>query len=189
MRAGILRDVRPLEFEHALVRDAVVSGLTAGARAELHAHAARILGEAGAAPETVAVHLLHADPRGDEAVAMTLAAAGRRALASGALDEADACLDTRARRASCACHALGAAGGPRTRPERARAPRGARSCARGVRRRPRSGRPGPGGARRWCGPPVPGARSHTSWSGSSSGRSRASRAATASSSSSWKRRA
>ena len=75
VRAGILRDVRPLEFEHALVRDAVVSGLTAGARAELHAHAARILGEAGAAPETVAVHLLHADPRGDEAVADD---AGRR---------------------------------------------------------------------------------------------------------------
>ena len=93
VRAGILRDVRPLEFEHALVRDAVVSGLTAGARAELHAHAARILGEAGAAPETVAAHLLHADPRGDEAVATTLAAAGRRALASGALNEAAACLE------------------------------------------------------------------------------------------------
>jgi len=92
VRAGILRDARPLEFEHPLVRDAVVSGLTAGERAGLHAHAARILGEAGAAAEAVAVHLLHADPRGDEAVATTLAEAGRRALASGALNEAAACL-------------------------------------------------------------------------------------------------
>jgi tetratricopeptide (TPR) repeat protein len=92
VRAGILRDVRPLEFEHALVRDAVVSGLTAGERAGLHAHAARILAEAGAGPEAVAVHLLHADPRGDEAVASTLAEAGRRALASGALNEAAECL-------------------------------------------------------------------------------------------------
>ena len=44
MRAGILRDARPLEFEHALVRDAVLSGMTAGERARLHADAARILG-------------------------------------------------------------------------------------------------------------------------------------------------
>ena len=69
VRAGILRDVRPLEFEHALVRDAVLSGLTAGERARLHADAARILAEAGAAPEAIAVHLLHAEPGGDEAVA------------------------------------------------------------------------------------------------------------------------
>jgi hypothetical protein len=38
------------------------------------------------------MHLLHAEPRGDESVAWTLAEAGRRALASGALDEAAACL-------------------------------------------------------------------------------------------------
>jgi DNA-binding CsgD family transcriptional regulator len=92
VRAGILRDVRPLEFEHALVRDAVLSGLTAGERARLHADAARILGDAGAAPEAIAVHLLHAEPRGDEAVAGILAEAGRRALASGALNEAAASL-------------------------------------------------------------------------------------------------
>jgi len=93
VRAGILRDVRPLEFAHALVRDAVLSGLTAGERARLHAEAARILGDAGAAPEAIAVHLLHAEPRGDEAVAGVLAEAGRRALASGALSEAAALLE------------------------------------------------------------------------------------------------
>jgi DNA-binding CsgD family transcriptional regulator len=91
-RAGILRDARPLEFEHALVRDAVMSGLSAGERARLHASAARILADAGAAPEAVAMHLLHAEPRGDSAVAATLTEAGRRGLASGALEEAAACL-------------------------------------------------------------------------------------------------
>jgi len=92
VRAGILRDVRPLEFEHALVRDAVRNGMTAGERARLHADAAGILADAGAAPEAIAVHLLHAEPRGEEAVARTLAEAGRRALASGALTEAAASL-------------------------------------------------------------------------------------------------
>jgi DNA-binding CsgD family transcriptional regulator len=93
VRAGILRDARPLEFQHALVRDAVLSALTAGERARLHADAAAMLTETGAPPEAVAVHLLHAEPRGDPAVVSTLAEAGRRALASGALSEAVACLE------------------------------------------------------------------------------------------------
>jgi DNA-binding CsgD family transcriptional regulator len=92
VRAGILRDARPLEFEHALVRDAVESGLSAGERAALHANAARILSATGAAPDAVAVHLLHAEPGGDDAVAVALAEAGRRALASGAPSEAVAFL-------------------------------------------------------------------------------------------------
>ena len=40
VRAGILRNARPLEFEHALVRDAVLAVMTAGERAQLHADAA-----------------------------------------------------------------------------------------------------------------------------------------------------
>jgi len=88
VRAGILRDARPLEFEHALVRDAVLSGLSAGERARLHANAAAMLAESGAPPEAVAVHLLHTEPRGEQGVASTLAEAGRRALGSGALNEA-----------------------------------------------------------------------------------------------------
>jgi DNA-binding CsgD family transcriptional regulator len=91
-RAGILRDARPLEFEHALVRDAVVSGVSAGERARLHAAAAALLEDAGAGPEAVAMHLLQVEPSGEERVAAVLAAAGRRALASGALEEAAACL-------------------------------------------------------------------------------------------------
>jgi DNA-binding CsgD family transcriptional regulator len=93
VRAGILRDVRPLEFQHGLVRDAVLEGMTVGERARLHADAARILEQAGAAPEDVAIHLLHAEPRGDESVAATLADAGRRALVSGAPTEAAASLE------------------------------------------------------------------------------------------------
>jgi AAA ATPase domain len=92
VRAGVLRDDRPLEFEHALVRDAVLRGLTAGERVRLHADAASILGDAGAGPEAVAVHLVHTEPRRDEEVARVLAEAGRRALASGALTEAAASL-------------------------------------------------------------------------------------------------
>jgi DNA-binding CsgD family transcriptional regulator len=92
VRAGILRDTRPLEFEHALVRDAVLRRLTAGERAALHGRAAQLLADDGAPPEAVAVHLLAAEPSGDRAAARTLAAAGRRALASGAPGEAAACL-------------------------------------------------------------------------------------------------
>ena len=92
VRAGILRDARPLEFEHALVRAAVLERLGSGERERLHAEAARMLAEAGAAPETVAMHLLHTEPRADASVAGTLAVVGRRALASGALEEASASL-------------------------------------------------------------------------------------------------
>ena len=92
VRAGILRNARPLEFEHALVRDAVLAVMTAGERAQLHADAARLLADAGAAAPAIAVHLLRTEPRGDEEAAATLAEAGRRALASGAPSEAAAAM-------------------------------------------------------------------------------------------------
>jgi hypothetical protein len=44
VRSGILRDTRPLGFQHALVLDAVMSGMTASEGAQLHAAAARLLG-------------------------------------------------------------------------------------------------------------------------------------------------
>ena len=92
VRAGILRNARPLEFEHALVRDAVLAVMTAGERAQLHADAARLLADAGASAPAIAVHLLLTEPRGDEEAAATLADAGRRALASGAPSEAAAAM-------------------------------------------------------------------------------------------------
>ena len=91
-RAGILDDGRPLRFQHALVRDAVLASLTAGERAEAHRAAASRLAEHGAPDRTIAPHLLHTDPGGDETVAATLAAEGRRALAAGAPAEAHALL-------------------------------------------------------------------------------------------------
>ena len=50
VRAGILEDGRPLRFQHALVRDAVLDALTAGERAEAHRAAARLLAAHGAPP-------------------------------------------------------------------------------------------------------------------------------------------
>jgi len=88
VRAGILGDGRPLRFQHALVRDAVLTTLTAGERAAAHRHAARVLAEHGAPDRALAAHLMHTEPRGDAGVAATLAAEGRRALAAGAPAEA-----------------------------------------------------------------------------------------------------
>ena len=144
VRAGILRDSRPLEFEHALVRDAVLSEMTAGERARLHADAARVLADAGAASEAVAVHLLHAEPRGDPAVAATLAEVGRRALAVGgpgarppaALARALAEPPPAAERSALlldlarAEHGLGRQRGARPCPRRRRTPGPTRSSAR-----------------------------------------------------------
>jgi tetratricopeptide (TPR) repeat protein len=93
VHAGLLSDARPLAFVHALVRDAVLEGLGAGERARLHRRAADLLTRDGAAPDAVAVHLLETEPAGDPAVAGALAAAGRRALASGAVSEAAAALE------------------------------------------------------------------------------------------------
>jgi DNA-binding CsgD family transcriptional regulator len=86
--AGILEDGRPLRFQHALVRDAVLATLTAGERAAAHAEAARVLRERGAPGHAVAAHLLHTEPAGEAAVAEALAEEGRRALAAGAPSEA-----------------------------------------------------------------------------------------------------
>jgi DNA-binding CsgD family transcriptional regulator len=88
VRAGILEDGLPLRFQHALVRDAVLGSLTAGERAAAHRDAARLLAERGAPPRAIALHLRHTEPDGDPGVAATLAAEGRRALASGAPSEA-----------------------------------------------------------------------------------------------------
>jgi DNA-binding CsgD family transcriptional regulator len=88
VRAGILQDGRPLRFQHALVRDAVLASLTAGERVVAHGAAARVLARHGAPARAVAMHLLHTDPSGDSGVAATLAAEGRRALAAGAPSEA-----------------------------------------------------------------------------------------------------
>jgi DNA-binding CsgD family transcriptional regulator len=77
-----------LEFAHPLVRAAIYSELPAPERARRHQQAARILADHGSDEDAVAVHLLVADPSGDEWVIDVLRRAARRAHARGAPDVA-----------------------------------------------------------------------------------------------------
>ncbi|MFI7589922.1 BTAD domain-containing putative transcriptional regulator [Spongisporangium articulatum] len=78
-RAEILRDSYPLGFVHPLVADAVYRDLAPGRRQLHHARAARVLADAGAAPESVAAQLLQVPPRGDAWVVSALRTAAARA--------------------------------------------------------------------------------------------------------------
>ncbi|HEX8103956.1 MAG TPA: AAA family ATPase, partial [Solirubrobacteraceae bacterium] len=91
-RAEILRAEPPLGFVHPLVRDAVYRALPPGERELQHARAARVLAEAGAADDVVAVHLVLAPRRGDAWAAGVLHRAGTRAARQGASDSAVALL-------------------------------------------------------------------------------------------------
>jgi DNA-binding CsgD family transcriptional regulator len=79
--ASILEPSRPLTFVHPLVRASVYGELGAGERSALHVRAAQALAEARADVDRIAVHLLAADPRGDEdtiAILRTAADSARR---------------------------------------------------------------------------------------------------------------
>ena len=85
-------------FDHALVRDALVAGTTAGRRALLHREAARVLAGRGAEPLAVAHHARLGGEAGlaADALAAASAAATGRVDFAGALrlaDEAVACRD------------------------------------------------------------------------------------------------
>jgi DNA-binding CsgD family transcriptional regulator/tetratricopeptide (TPR) repeat protein len=88
VRAGVVRDGQELQLVHPLVRAAILSDLTAAARAALHARAARVLAEHGASAERVAAHLLFATPCVDQWVVDRLLAAAEEARASGAPETA-----------------------------------------------------------------------------------------------------
>jgi DNA-binding CsgD family transcriptional regulator/tetratricopeptide (TPR) repeat protein len=87
-RADILSPARPLVFVHPIVRSAIATELGAGERAEGHARAARLLHAEGAAPDTLAHHLVATDPRGDSWVVAQLRDAASWALSRGAPDMA-----------------------------------------------------------------------------------------------------
>ena len=87
-RAGLIDDERPLQFPHAIVRGAVLSGAKAGRRAAAHLTAASALLARGAPLERVAVHLLASEPAGDAATVAALRQAAARALRAGAPDVA-----------------------------------------------------------------------------------------------------
>jgi DNA-binding NarL/FixJ family response regulator len=72
-----------VSFAHPMLQAGVYEDIGAGERAALHAKAARVLIDAGAPPEEVAAHLLHADPEGDPALMEVLREAARHAIANG----------------------------------------------------------------------------------------------------------
>lgn len=82
----ILSPDRPLAFAHPVVREAIYADLPASERSAMHAAAARVLAAAGAAPETLATHLLATEPAANAAVVEALRAAAATALAKGAAD-------------------------------------------------------------------------------------------------------
>jgi DNA-binding CsgD family transcriptional regulator len=92
MRVEVLRREPPLGFVHPLVRDAVYDDLPPAQRELEHNRAARLLHEAGAAPERVAAHFLRVPPLGEEWAAEVLVAAARTAAEKGGAENAVAYL-------------------------------------------------------------------------------------------------
>jgi DNA-binding CsgD family transcriptional regulator len=88
VRLDLLRREDPLAFFHPVVRRAVYETLDVVERAAAHRSAAELLLEAGAPPESAAVHLLRLAPGADPFVVSTLRLAAERALAQGAAEAA-----------------------------------------------------------------------------------------------------
>ena len=82
--SSLLVDGRPLAFVHPLVREAVLNEMGEPGRAFVHARAARLLDEDDAELDTVAAHLLLAEPAGEEWVVGKLRSAAVVALGRGA---------------------------------------------------------------------------------------------------------
>ena len=78
----------PLEFVHPVVRTSIMEDQAAGSRAALHARAARLLDDGGAAGEVVCSHLMQAAPAGDAWVVDQLLGTARAALDEGAPEAA-----------------------------------------------------------------------------------------------------
>lgn len=87
-RAEILVPGLPLRFAHPVVRTLVYDELGALKRMRWHARAARLVAEAGAPADAVALHLLSANPQRDPDVVAQLRGAARDALTRGAPDAA-----------------------------------------------------------------------------------------------------
>ena len=82
--AAVLEPEAPVHFTHPLLRSAIYGDLSAGERAWQHAEAARLLAAAAGDEETVASHLLRAEPASDPQVVEQLRAAAQVALFRGA---------------------------------------------------------------------------------------------------------
>ncbi|MGH2955199.1 MAG: LuxR C-terminal-related transcriptional regulator, partial [Solirubrobacterales bacterium] len=86
--ARVLETGSRLRFVHPIVRTAVYEEIPRSARGAMHARAARLLADQGAAPESVAVHLLATDATGEEGAVGPLRDAARAALSRGAPETA-----------------------------------------------------------------------------------------------------
>ena len=86
--AGLVHREDGLTLSHPLIAAALYRSLPSGVRGRLHAHAARLLGDEGAEPEEIALHLLHTEPHGEPQVVATLVAAAGSATARGAPESA-----------------------------------------------------------------------------------------------------
>ena len=91
--AAILRPGTPLEFVHPIVRTAVYAEIPSARRAGEHKRAALMLERDGASPDSLAPHLLAAEPARDAGVSRLLREAARTALGRGAPDTACAYLE------------------------------------------------------------------------------------------------
>jgi class 3 adenylate cyclase/DNA-binding CsgD family transcriptional regulator len=87
-RADLLHFELPPTFTHPVVRAAVYDDMSAPERIAAHRRAAKILAEAGAEPEQIAVHLEQSIPNGDPFVVETLVLAAQRALQRGSSEVA-----------------------------------------------------------------------------------------------------
>jgi tetratricopeptide (TPR) repeat protein len=85
--AQILAPIRPLDFFHPLIGEAVYADQALGARRLAHRHAAAILDRAGVA-DRVAAHLLATGPTSDQWVVQRLSAAADTAWERGAAEVA-----------------------------------------------------------------------------------------------------
>ena len=90
--SGVLDDAAALSFRHPILAGAVRAGLSAPERAAAHARAAVLLRARGAAPERVALQLLHASAAGDQDVVGDLRLAAEHARERGAPEIAVAVL-------------------------------------------------------------------------------------------------
>lgn len=93
VRSDVFRPRGPLAFAHPVLRAAVYADLSGPERELGHERAAKLLTEAGAAPQRVAAHLLHVPPRGRAPVVATLREAAHRASGEGAGDVAKSYLE------------------------------------------------------------------------------------------------
>jgi len=92
--AAILREGRPLQFVHPIVRTTVYKELAPGRRASSHKLAARMLAHDGASNAAITPHLLATEPSGDRWVVDRL-----RAAASEVIEQAPAAACTYLERA------------------------------------------------------------------------------------------